>query len=559
VHAQFLVDEDGDTIDDSIDPCIDPNDPMNSCANASQVSTPEDGASFESSPPPLAPPEEGAGGEARVSQADFCGNSVDDDADGAMDDADPEGCVPDEGAFGSEEGGVSTPEGSVSTDSTATETEGEVQGGVSQAEICGNTIDDDNDGATDDADPEGCITDTQTIDYITSTLGCSSQPMWSINGGTYNKGPWSFNYQIINGQGLVLSNIKAGNEHLFDSISVPHFKVDYQMPIGTGLSKIIRFCDPNDPSSSTMRYEPSPSVTVVDETRGIDRLSWEYIVEGDSFPELAGRGSGKLHIIYDIAIMWKPTKNCEPQEISCLRFVPKVQFIWDPPKEIIDKMTAFYRLDYGQGVVLAPIQDADWAITGVFQEGGQFMQQKEAVINAVKDGRAGQIDNTHTAHVGQMVHIPGCRSTIYDCVHMHWRWSDIKASVAAPSTFGNFVDPEVEPSTGEDISHVDAGTPYLVPLQTIDIGFVKYNQGEDPDPDDPFTLVDGERLATTVSRGGLTDPEKGFVVSTSEHPIVWYVASVQNRDTDTFFRHGFFVLEVPPDPCTTAILCNPRG
>jgi hypothetical protein len=208
---------------------------------------------------------------------------------------------------------------------------------------------------------------------------------------------------------------------------------------------------------------------------------------------------------------------------------------------------------------LAPIQDADWAITGVFQEGGQYMQQKEAVLNAVKDGRAGQIDNIHTAHVGQEVRIPGCRSTTYDCVHMHWRWSDIKASVAAPSTFGNFVDPEVEPSTGEDISHVDAGTPYLVPLQTIDIGFVKYNQGEDQDPDDPFTLVNGERIAATTPRGGLTDPENGFQVSTAEHPIVWYVASVQSRDTDTFFRHGFFVLDVPPDPCTTAILCNPRG
>ena len=82
--AQFIVDEDGDTIDDIIDPCIDPNDPMNSCANASQVTTPKDDASFESSPP-LAPPAEGAGGGAvGVSQADFCGNSVDDDADGAM-------------------------------------------------------------------------------------------------------------------------------------------------------------------------------------------------------------------------------------------------------------------------------------------------------------------------------------------------------------------------------------------------------------------------------------------------------------------------------------------
>ena len=36
VSAQFWVDSDGDTIDDSVDPCIDPNDPMNSCEYASK-------------------------------------------------------------------------------------------------------------------------------------------------------------------------------------------------------------------------------------------------------------------------------------------------------------------------------------------------------------------------------------------------------------------------------------------------------------------------------------------------------------------------------------------
>jgi hypothetical protein len=51
------------------------------------------------------------------------------------------------GATGEE---VSTPENTVT------------EGGVSQPDICDNTIDDDNDGAADSLDPEGCITDGGT-------------------------------------------------------------------------------------------------------------------------------------------------------------------------------------------------------------------------------------------------------------------------------------------------------------------------------------------------------------------------------------------------------------
>jgi hypothetical protein len=53
----------------------------------------------------------------------------------------------------------------------------------------------------------------------------------------YNKGIWSFIYGVYNGQGLVLQNLFAKNHKLLDTVSIPHFKMDYG-----GKSKIIRFC-----------------------------------------------------------------------------------------------------------------------------------------------------------------------------------------------------------------------------------------------------------------------------------------------------------------------------
>jgi hypothetical protein len=90
------------------------------------------------------------------------------------------------------------------------------------------------------------------------------------------------------------------------------------------------------------------------------------------------------------------------------------------------------------------------------------------------------------------------------------------------------------------------GTPYLVPRQTIDIAVVKFNPGED-NPDDPFTLVNGEQIAVETGLSG--SPHS---LLDAFHPVVWYVASVNNEDTDTFFRHGLFVENSsgnPTPPC----------
>ena len=58
-----------------------------------------------------------------------------------------------------------------------------------------------------------------------------------------------------------------------------------------------------------------------------------------------------------------------------------------------------------------------------------------------------------------------------------------------------------------------------------------------------------ESLATELPVGRL---EGGAVptIESAQHPILWYAGSSPNPFTDTFFRHGTFVLDntTPPPP-----------
>ncbi|HEX5978723.1 MAG TPA: hypothetical protein VFY68_15685, partial [Nitrososphaeraceae archaeon] len=81
--------------------------------------------------------------EGGVSIAEICGDNIDNDGDGQMDDSDLEGCIP---AY--EE---TVTEGETTTTGTG------VEEGVSIADICGDNIDNDADGQLDDLDPEGCV------------------------------------------------------------------------------------------------------------------------------------------------------------------------------------------------------------------------------------------------------------------------------------------------------------------------------------------------------------------------------------------------------------------
>jgi hypothetical protein len=102
-----------------------------------------------------------------------------------------------------------------------------------------------------------------------------------------------------------------------------------------------------------------------------------------------------------------------------------------------------------------------------------------------------------------------------------------------------------------DIADDKRGEPYLVPDQTIDIAIVKFNEGEQ-DPVEPLSLVNGETIATTpiemVPTGSGTVQHRSLdVLESAEHIVVWYAASVTDKISDTFFRHGFYLTDPKED------------
>ena len=202
---EIQMDTNGDGVVDELDTITTEAGTATGVEGAEEVSTPEDVASSENV----------VTDEGGVSIADICGDSIDNDADGQMDDLDPEGCMPayEETVTGGEtttttatgvEETTDTPENIVPTENqvttgetsqaedcknfveldcgaeptdggettptptpTTTGVEGEVPILESQCdnaqfkppfcyETCGDNIDNDADGQTDDLDPEGC-------------------------------------------------------------------------------------------------------------------------------------------------------------------------------------------------------------------------------------------------------------------------------------------------------------------------------------------------------------------------------------------------------------------
>lgn len=92
----------------------------------------------------------------------------------------------------------------------------------------------------------------------------------------------------------------------------------------------------------------------------------------------------------------------------------------------------------------------------------------------------------------------------------------------------------------------------MVPGQTIDIAVVKASPNPfEKDPDDPRSLVTGETIAENnhiVDKSGrkvtlCPDALVRRTLKSAEHPIVWYISSVDNTIGTTFFRHGLFSLD----------------
>ncbi len=293
--------------------------------------------------------------------------------------------------------------------------------------------------------------------------------------------------------------------------------------------------------------------------------------------------SWSVRIKYYYVVNWKTKNNCEYFKGDCYRFIPEVYFIWDgtvPPT--LSKFSAYYKLDYGPVGVALTSDSNNFAGNVLVNTGKQKIETKETKFRAVTDGKEGDFDNIHTAHKGQNIVTPGCRTLphlswtlkfpAFDCVHTHWRWSSTGVvSEELPGSLLNWfpnIDPLIDPSTDESIQESKRGEPYLVPDQTIDVAIVKLP--DDPeeviredDPSDPSSLVNGETIAYTATQnqptgsGEIVDRSLD-VLDRAEHIVVWYSASVSNKNFDRFFRYGIYMMDPKEEHKVTTTTSLPQ-
>lgn len=379
---------------------------------------------------------------------------------------------------------------------------------------------------------------------------------------TFAKGPWNIKYQTIKKQGLVFKDVTAGQEKLFNSVSVPHFKIE-----SGKLSAIVRFCPYDERVIEGKTYYLlmesqgwDRGVSIFsDAAKGIDTLHWRFYRDFDD----QGGFKGKLIINYDVVVRSKAVpieSSCEMSKSECYRFIPKISYDWiDKGSGKLTKFTAFYKLDVVPGTGLAPWRDSNYfvpnaanVVIGSSLSGGYIgMGTHETVYSALTNGQPGEIDSIHSANthsttsdVGRTINVPGCRPSLFDCIHMHWRWPE-------NNLFGAFkIDPLVEPSTDSIVDEKLRGVAYLVPEQTIQIAIAKYNPGEkEEDPDNPLDLVANREQIATAQLIGVTCLDCYLV--DAGHPIIWYIASASDKDHDIFFRHGIYVLNTLTQRCTS--------
>jgi hypothetical protein len=131
--------------------------------------------------------------------------------------------------------------------------------------------------------------------------------------------PWKFLYQIVDKQGLVLTDIKAGDSMHFKSVSIPHFEIQ----VSNGKKEIVRFDKKCDTYTQLELFPIS-----LDNDMKAFLLRWGFEKKFND-PDL----KGILSITYEVLVRTDPTACEFAGQIllkqNCWRFIPTVSYYWD--------------------------------------------------------------------------------------------------------------------------------------------------------------------------------------------------------------------------------------
>jgi hypothetical protein len=381
--------------------------------------------------------------------------------------------------------------------------------------------------------------------------------------GTIANGPWSATYEVVDGRGLTIRDLRAEREPIFAGVRVSHFRLQWDDENGDRQTRYVRFDAARDGARLQWR-------------QATDTLSWCFRQRVHDDEQ---KIDGVLTVYYDFIFRSKGETivNCTHYWITpreCFAFIPLLRFEWTgtSPSRLAT-FSPYYRFDYGQ-VGLALTQDPNHFFTAPFGAGREWFVTHERTFAAGEFNPTdplvttpGPYDNLHTARPvaeHNWVGVPVCRNFTFDCVHTHWRWG-------GTWTYGLRVDPLNDPVSRQPIPSELRGRLYLAPAQDIRVALVLDREraatNPDPvDPDEPFTLVNGDELAR-ITRASWEAGAFGRqrLQSVAGNVVVWFmpVAYLASPYIDfrgnripfadrylprpTFMRQGFFVLRKGSD------------
>lgn len=381
---------------------------------------------------------------------------------------------------------------------------------------------------------------------------------------------WSMHAAVSEDDGVVLTDVRLGDRHLADRISLPYYAYDFGGKLGRG--ELVSDGDQKFNRSRLTKYKATANAAEV-------RVTATY--------EIGRLPRGACLLVTQDYAFSAPVAgdHCEPSgKVPCARFAPVVRYELVEPPAGVDRYEVTLPQRWGFRADAKPFnvaslmldQDTPSPVAAAQALGAGVAPLSAPVIrdqiNPIRLEVASQVirggastskwDNFHQTHYhavsapaavkpplealkdirarphrwADVIAIPGCP----ECVHMHWRWTPLTMA-AAPLGWKDHNFGQANVPAGSD--------------QDVTVGVVNARGGEE----DPMlywhSLVDGELT------NGLVDPVERKPSGPGDRAVIalWYEGTGRKR-SDSFAEHGgFYAYDGPGTPRVRSVKLVPKA
>jgi hypothetical protein len=369
---------------------------------------------------------------------------------------------------------------------------------------------------------------SELVDALLQATGGSSCNIKGADG-------WKFQAHVSANDGLVLDESSFKGRIFTQQVSVPYLEGIYRSGAAAGLVAKIELTPTPDKAHGTQPTQPIVGSTLKSfecDLDGTDIYAKAVYVADDFVAEESAPGPLTVTQEYRFRGV-DPDHPCEPNEkLSCGRFWPSISYDYagDPPCKAQTSRSCgeFTALRTVQRMAFRPDDAPNGGIdayrdkvvvdhdSGMIKtKGSEGSMKYEDSDEAIRNGNHGDWDSIHqspsSATSGPGLNTPGCG----ECVHMHWRWSQI-VNTTRPLNWFSDGKPQI----------LDGST------QSADFGIVRLvdTEGErDPIAGGWRSLIDKKKTEASLLRG---------------HPpvVFWEMTSYANHDAAfpilDSYKHG---------------------